>query len=160
MPRLLVPTTPCFIEYTDEPDDEFVKRFTAHKQRLWGAVNASIDAYIGEQVARHIASSSSRKRRLRARNAAAYSQILQGHIDAEVNRGLAIIALSPNVACYSGPYAIVETQSFESAMKSLLEDFGGFSGAELRKRRVQSRHWVDACAFELSQSFFGGRLQA
>ena len=158
MPRLLVPTTPCFIDYNDEPDDGFVQRFTAHKQRLWGAVNASIDIYIGEQVGKHIAASSSKKQKQRAKSVAAYTQVLQGHIDAQVNRGLAIIAFNPDVITYSGPYAIVETQVFEFAIKELLADFGGFSGADLRRRRVQSRHWVDACAFELSQSFFGRRL--
>jgi hypothetical protein len=161
MLRHAVRAAPCYITYENEPDDAFVEDFTARKGQHWKEIRGPIDAYIGQQVLKHIDEALSHRRRRRAQHVHIYAARLQRLIDGEINRGLAIIAYNDTFEVHHGSgYQIVECDAFEGAISRLIAGIRPLSRKELRRKRIQSRHWADSCAFAISQAFFGKTLPA
>lgn len=154
-----VPGIPCYIEYEIEPDEDYVRRFTDLKRETWPEIQGPIDAYIGQSTMQHISEASSIRRRRRARSRDVYAARLQKLIDAEVNRGLAIIAINDRVEVkFASGYSIVNKQPFENAIGRLLKAMNGGKLDNFAFKKRQCRYWADSCAFEIAQAFFGRRL--
>lgn len=149
--KLAIPDALCAMEYGDEPTPEFVARFTQQKQLFWGRVTSSIDDYIREEIEAHIdAATGMRSSALNHVRSGNYRASLKSRIDNQVNRGLAIIAVNPDVKIIGdSPYTIIDREVFEQAMRGLLGDFGNYNKRGLNLRVAQSVRWVDACAFQV-----------
>ncbi len=154
MYTLLIPNTYCKMVYTSSPADSFVADFTQRKQNVWGLARHSIDDFIRHQILDHIhIAVGLAPAVIKTVTSIQFHDRLKARIDAEVNRGLAIIAHSPDVRIYgNSPYKIVDEQTFGNAMRLMLSDFLNLSKAQCRLRVNRSVGWADACAYNIMRS--------
>ena len=160
MLKLKVPKVNCYLVYANEPDDEYVAAFTELKREVWPQIDAPIDSYIGDRLKENVLKVPSNRRRRLAAGFETARLAIQALIDTPVNRGLAIISVNERFEVIGGSGdKVVDTQSFELAMKSLMSQLDSPGQDLLRSRRVQARTWVDSCADELTSAFFKGMFK-
>lgn len=155
MLSLLVPGTSCSMSYAVEVDGDYLQRFTELKQRFWGRATASIDDYIRQEVLKLLGELLGTKPAVLLRiQSQSFVEDLKARIDREVNRGLAIIANTPDevLILADSPCCIVNKEVFEQAIKNMLQQEYGYNRQAARKRAIISRKWVDACAYSIFQA--------